>query len=135
MTDNTIADLQATVANAVEEYADQNGDGLGNLDWAGANEYRDEGFRLGEAAMLFDDADHRETFIDTAVGYHPASARYLISWAATLRIAELEREAKMRSEGFVYYRGMKMTADAAEAQKARDASFFNVACEIVGGGA
>lgn len=135
MTDNTIADLQATVAEAHSEYAHANGDGLNAPDWMGASDYRDEGFRLGEAAMLFPDANNRETFIDTAVSYHPASARYLISWAATLRIAECERAAKMLSEGFVYYRGMKMAVEAAEAQKAREASFFNVACEIVGGGA
>lgn len=132
MTDNTIADLQATVANAHSEYADQNGDGLGNLDWAGANEYRDVGFETGrDAFRTLSQTESRDDFIEAVANEYPASARYLIAWAATLRIAELEREAKMLSEGFVYYRGMKMTADAAEAQKARDASFFNVACEIV----
>lgn len=92
MSVNDTADLQATVAGAVGDYASQGGDGFRD-DWRGALEYRDEGFRLGEAAFrMFSRDGCREESIDGAAEKHPASARYLISWAARLRIAELELE-------------------------------------------
>lgn len=131
MTDNTIADLQATVAEAHSEYAHQNGDGFYQPDWLGANEYRDEGINIGEEAFKLA-ADERGDFIEEQAEQHPASARYLISWAAKLQIAELEREAKLLSEGFVYYRGMKMTVEQAEAAKARDNALMTTIQDIVG---
>lgn len=110
MTDNTIADLQATVASAVEEYARANGDGFHRPDWLGANEYLVEGSVIGEEAFNLR-ADQREDYVEIHAQSYRASARYLISWAATLRIAELEREAS---------------------KEPAKTSFFPVACDVVG---
>lgn len=97
MSDNTIADLQATVSNAVEEYARANGDGFYQPDWLGAREYEDAGIAIGEEAFKLPEDEH-DAYIEDAAEQHPASARYLVSWAATLRLAECERAASKDHE-------------------------------------
>ncbi len=92
MTDNTIRDLQRTVENARTEYAHENGDGFYQPDWRGANEYQADGFAIGEKAFLVAEED-REDYIEDQANLFPSGARYLIAWAAELRIAELERAA------------------------------------------
>ena len=53
-----------------------------------ADEYREEGYALAEAAFDMPEED-REDWIDGETFAFPANARYLIAWAASYRLAEL----------------------------------------------
>lgn len=81
--------------NAYRVFADENGDGFGNLDWRGAYDYREDGYELGNRAYRLP-VNERSDFIENAVEAFDDNARYLVSCAAAFRLAELEDMASQR---------------------------------------
>ncbi len=80
--------------DAFEAYAREGGDGFGQYDYVGASDYRAEGYSLAEQAADMPEED-RADWIDDQVYMFPASARYLVAWAADYRLSELtDSEAK-----------------------------------------
>jgi hypothetical protein len=78
----------ATLQDAMAEYARENGDGFSGRDWVGANDYCEEGFRLGEQAHDMP-AEDRDDWIESQTYAFPAGDRYLIAVAADYRLAEM----------------------------------------------
>ena len=76
------------MVEAKAEYAHANGDGFGDYDWTGANDYAAEGYSLAEAAIDMP-AEDRDDWIETESYAFPASAQYLVAVAADYRLAEL----------------------------------------------
>ena len=76
------------MVEAKADYAHANGDGFGDYDWTGANDYAAEGYALAEAAFDMP-AEDRDDWIDGQTYAFPGSARYLIACAADYRLAEL----------------------------------------------
>ncbi len=74
--------------DAFEAYAREGGDGFGQYDYVGASDYRAEGYSLAEQAADMPEED-RADWIDDQVYMFPASARYLVAWAADYRLSEL----------------------------------------------
>lgn len=74
--------------DAFETYASENGDGFGGRDYAGASDYRAEGYALAEQAADMPEED-RADWIDTEAYAFPASAQYLVTAAADYRLSEL----------------------------------------------
>lgn len=78
----------AKLQDAMAEYAIENGDGFYCRDWVGANDYCEEGYRLGEQAHDMP-AEDRDDWIEAQTYAFPAGDRYLIAVAADYRLAEL----------------------------------------------
>lgn len=74
--------------SARADYAREGGDGFGDYDWTGANDYAAEGYALAEAALDMP-AEDRDDWIDGQTYAFPGSARYLVAVAADYRLAEL----------------------------------------------
>lgn len=78
--------------NAYDAFIRDMGDGSGDA-FVAAYDYREEGYRIAEAAFALD-ADDREFFIENeADDCADDSAKGLIVAAADFRLAELEAEA------------------------------------------
>ena len=83
--------LSDDLDDARHQYAAAQGEDYGKPDYANANEYRDEGFALGQDAFDLPEED-REDYIWTQVFAYPEHARYLVECAAEYRLFELVRE-------------------------------------------
>jgi hypothetical protein len=77
--------------DAIRSYAEGSGDGFGDLDYRGADEYREAGYCLAEDArgVRGMTAGERAEWIDSAVSTYPESARYLVAVSADFRLSEL----------------------------------------------
>ena len=83
--------LSDDLDDARHDFASANGEDYGKPDYANANEYRDEGFALGEEAFDLPEED-RADYIQTEVYRWPDHARFLVECAAEYRLFELARE-------------------------------------------
>ena len=83
--------LSDDLDDARHDYAAAQGEDYGRPDYSNANEYRDEGFALGEEAFDMPEEDRAE-HIRTEVYRWPDHARYLVECAAEYRLFELVRE-------------------------------------------
>lgn len=77
--------------DARRSYAETWAEDYGSLDWANANEYRDEGYALAEQAFDMPEED-REDWLEGQFYAFPESARYLIAVSADYRLLELVAE-------------------------------------------
>jgi hypothetical protein len=70
-------------------FASEFGDGFNAPNWLHANDYRTEGYEIGQAAFNCPESD-QDDYIETHVEAQPVYARHLVSAAATYRLAELK---------------------------------------------
>ena len=84
--------LSDRLDDAMKAFADENGDGFGNLDHLGARDYRDDGYVIASDAMMHPAGPDREAFVETTFDYLPAEGRDVVMAAARYRLAELEDE-------------------------------------------
>ena len=95
------AEIAAALDNAYHCYACENGDGFSDHDYRGAYDYREEGYRIGEAVFAHPVpagehvAAFREGRIEGECAAFPESAHRLIWKAAEFRMAELARAQKV----------------------------------------
>lgn len=89
--------LSDDLDDARHDFASANGEDYGKPDYSNANEYRDEGFALGQDAFDLPEED-REDYIWTQVFAYPDHARYLVECAAEYRLLQLVWDDARRAD-------------------------------------
>ena len=89
--------LSDDLDDARHDFASANGEDYGKPDYANANEYRDEGFALGEEAFDMPE-DDRADYIQTEVHRWPDYARFLVECAADYRLLQLVWDEAKRAD-------------------------------------
>ena len=102
--------LSDDLDDARHDFASANREDYGEPDYPNANEYRDDGFALGEEAFDLPEED-RADYIQTEVYRWPDHARFLVECAADYRLLQLVWDDAKRADEAEQNRMQREEAD------------------------